>query len=112
MNAVMGAHLDPVDPFGDLNGALGPRERLFVDMGMKQRPRSQDAAIRCHDIPPVGVVFPTFVAVADRHIEGIDALAGFNYVNRQHIRLPGQDGPRQQQDKQELNKNNMPSSHG
>ena len=63
------------------------RERLLVHMGVQKHARAQHRAVGGQDLPPIGVVVPTGIGVADRDVNGERPFAAHANVHAHHVRL-------------------------
>jgi hypothetical protein len=72
---------------GNCDPRQGPREGLFGFMGMHQNAQTQACAIRGQDLPPIGVMVPTGVGVAQREVKAprTASLNGFGSLNFRFI---------------------------
>lgn len=65
----MGAHKDLARAIGNHQAAERPGERLLVHMRMHKLAVSQTVARRIQHLPPIGIMIPPGILVADRHID-------------------------------------------
>lgn len=81
VDLIMSTHAYPPDAPRNRYSGQGSRERLFIHMRMQEHSRRQDLAIGPENLPPVRVMVPPGIVMANSHRKRVRPVIGPRHFN-------------------------------